>query len=89
MAETEYIVYIDPNEAQTSPETILNYQLLLGTAGGNVSDYRVIGVEKCEDVFAHEMMSADKLRDSIENAFLAQVEHLKEEAKIAKPDRMN
>lgn len=90
MVETEYVIYVDPEETKTSPETILDYQLLLGDVkSGTTKDYRIIGVEKCEDVCAHELMPEGKLRDSIENAFLDRLERMKEEAKIEKPERMN
>jgi len=90
MAEMEYIVYVDPDEAATTPETILQSQLLLGDSkAATVKDYRIVGVEYLGETFAHQLMTESKLRDSIENAFLDRVERAKENAKVEKPERMN
>lgn len=94
MLETEYTIYVDPEEKDLTPEEILKYQLLVGDGQpGSMKDYRILSSELVGEVFAHNLLSPEKLQESIEGAFTERKNKPKEPI-ITKtdpppPDRMN
>jgi len=79
MIEQELIVYIDPAEKDLTPEQILEHRLILsGEMPGIARDYRIIDAKFGGECFAHELMSPEKLDESIENAFNDEIRKQKE-----------